>query len=33
MHVKNNTGQHTKCSCNQNSWFLFNSTCWNQIWP
>ena len=28
-----NTGQHTKCIRNQNSRFLFNSTCWNQIWP
>ena len=27
------TGQHTKCIRNQNSYFLFNSTCWNQIWP
>jgi len=31
--IHNNTGQHTKCIHNQNSWFLFNSTCWNQIWP
>jgi hypothetical protein len=27
------TGQHTKCIRNQNSWFLFNSMCWIQIWP
>jgi len=29
----NNTGQHTKCIRNQNSWFLFNSMCWIQILP
>jgi len=27
------TDQHTKCICNQNSWFLFNSMCWIQISP
>jgi hypothetical protein len=29
----NNTGQHTNCICNQNSWVLFNSMCWIQICP
>ena len=24
---------NTKCIRNQNSWFLFNSMCWIQIWP
>jgi len=33
MIVINITGQHTRCIRNQNSWFLFNSMCWIEIWP